>query len=122
MEIMNCEIPFQQEVYQFEACSQKVAMSDSEWFNSSRSYKDVMQDAIEKELATFMEKKSIGFSKPEKRSSFRKRCLEGQICLMHMLTGRKNVEKFYGKPLEKAECGGLASEREMGCFQGVACL
>ena len=32
----------------FEACSKKVAMSDSEWFNSGRTYKDVMQDAIEK--------------------------------------------------------------------------
>ena len=117
MEIMNCEIPFQEEVYQFEACSKKVAMSDSEWFNSGRTYKDVMQDAIEKELATFMEKKSIDFSKPEKRSSFRKRCPEGQICLMNMLTGTKNVEKFYGKPLEERNAEGLRAKGRWVVFK-----
>ena len=83
------------ENYAFEACSKKKAFSEEMWFGSEFSYRHMFEKATDKELESFLAHQSFDGENPISLSEVREQYPDSTVCLMNLILGTKQVERWY---------------------------
>ena len=90
------------EVLAFQPHSRAQVVSEDLWCGTQRTFREVFKEAIDKELASFIQTQSIDVENPSARSAWRKQYPESRICLQFLIVGTKNAESTIGEQKAKA--------------------
>ena len=83
------------ECYAFEGCTKKVAFdSNVEWFSSGKSFKEVMEPAVDKEFDSFGRNATFNMKGVKSRSQVRRDHPGAKVVLTNLIVGTKGVEHY----------------------------
>ena len=89
------------ENYAFEPCSKKKAFSEETWFGSEFTYRQMFEKATDKELESFIAHQSFDGENPISLAEVREKYPDSTVCLMNLILGTKQVERWYSLSAEQ---------------------